>query len=107
MIAPRSILMEWGNNDQVSNTWGNEQTYYSALKVYKLLGVPDRISTLRFPGSTARTTRRRTWTGWIMQFGRSTRKWTNNLIFQWDWDTWRTDTKTSLDLSKYPKHERR
>ena len=31
MIAPRSILMEWGNNDQVSNTWGNEQTYYSAL----------------------------------------------------------------------------
>ena len=40
MIAPRALLMEWGNNDQVSNTWGIEQTYYSALKVYRLLGVP-------------------------------------------------------------------
>jgi hypothetical protein len=33
MIAPRALLMEWGNNDQVSNTWGIEQTYNSALKV--------------------------------------------------------------------------
>ena len=29
--------------------------------------------------------------------------WTSNLIFQWNWDTWRTNTKTSLDLTKYPK----
>jgi hypothetical protein len=50
MIAPRSPLMEWGNNDQVSNTWGIEQAYYSAMKVYRLLGVPDRIGTMRGPG---------------------------------------------------------
>ncbi len=36
MIAPRAALIEWGRNDEVSNTWGMEQTYYSALKVYKL-----------------------------------------------------------------------
>src|SRR5262249_33922048 len=30
LIAPRSLLMEWGHNDQVSSTWGNEQTYYQA-----------------------------------------------------------------------------
>jgi len=34
----------------VSNTWGDEQAYYSALKVYKLLGQPDRLGLLRVPG---------------------------------------------------------
>src|SRR5262249_21972304 len=43
MVAPRAVLMEWGHNDEVSNTWGDEQTYYSALEVYKMLGQPGRI----------------------------------------------------------------
>lgn len=103
MIAPRSLLMEWGNNDQVSNTWGNEQTYYSALKVYKLLGVPDRISTLRVPGFHGANDEEADLDWLDQQFGRSTKKWSNNLIFQWNWDTWRVNTKTSLDLTKYPK----
>jgi dienelactone hydrolase len=104
MIAPRSILMEWGNNDQVSNTWGNEQTYYSALKVYKLLGVPDRIGTLRVPGFHGANDEEADLDWLDQQFGRSTKKWTSNVIFQWNWDTWRTNTKTTLDLTKYPKH---
>jgi len=103
MIAPRSLLIEWGNNDQVSNTWGNEQTYYSALKVYKLLGVPDRISTLRVPGFHGANDEQADLDWLDQQFGRSTKKWTNNLIFQWNWDTWRTNTGQSLDLAKYPK----
>jgi len=103
MIAPRSILMEWGNNDQVSNTWGIEQTYYSALKVYKLLGVPDRIGTLRVPGFHGANDEEADLDWLDQQFGRSTKKWTSNLIFQWNWDTWRVNTKTSLDLSKFPK----
>jgi pimeloyl-ACP methyl ester carboxylesterase len=42
---------------------------------------------------------------WLdQQFGRSNKKWTNNLIFQWDWNSWKADTKTTLDLSKYPRH---
>ena len=52
LIAPRAALLEWGHNDQVSNTWGMEQTYYSALKVYKLLGQPNRLgyaARSRFP----------------------------------------------------------
>ena len=96
--------MEWGNNDQVSNTWGNEQTYYSALKVYKLLGVPDRIGTLRVPGFHGANDEEADLDWLDQQFGRSTKKWTNNLIFQWNWDAWRTETKTTLDLAKYPKH---
>jgi len=103
MIAPRSLLMEWGNNDQVSNTWGIEQTYYSALKVYKLLGVPDRIGTLRVPGFHGANDEEADLDWLDQQFGRSTKKWTSNLIFQWNWDTWRVNTNTSLDLSKYPK----
>jgi dienelactone hydrolase len=105
MIAPRSILMEWGNNDQVSNTWGNEQTYYSALKVYKLLGVPDRISTFRLPGFHGANDEEADLDWLDIQFGRSHQVWTNNLIFQWNWDTWRTDTKAVLDLKPYPRHE--
>lgn len=102
MIAPRSLLMEWGNNDQVSNTWGNEQTYYSALKVYRLLGVPDRVSTLRVPGFHGANDQEACLDWLDIQFGRSSRGWTNNLIFQWDWNQWRA--KTSVDLAKYPKH---
>jgi pimeloyl-ACP methyl ester carboxylesterase len=103
MIAPRSLLMEWGNNDQVSNTWGNEQTYYSALKVYKMLGVPDRISTMRVPGFHGANDEEACLDWLDIQFGRSTRTWTNNLIFGWDWEKWRTSSKQSLDLSRYPK----
>jgi dienelactone hydrolase len=105
MIAPRSILMEWGNNDQVSNTWGNEQTYYSALKVYKLLGVPDRIGTFRLPGFHGANDEEADLDWLDIQFGRSHQVWTNNLIFQWNWDTWRTNSNTSLDLKQFPKHE--
>ena len=105
MIAPRALLMEWGNNDQVSNTWGMEQTYYSALKVYRLLGVPDRIGTMRGPGFHETEIDEEACLDWLdIQFGRSTRKWTNNLIFQWDWDAWRVNARQSVDLSKYPKH---
>jgi len=105
MIAPRSILMEWGNNDQVSNTWGNEQTYYSALKVYKLLGVPDHIGTFRLPGFHGANDEEADLDWLDIQFGRSHQVWTDNLIFQWNWDTWRTNTRTTLDLKQYPKRE--
>jgi hypothetical protein len=104
MIAPRSILMIFGHSDQVSSSWGNEQTYYTALKVFKLLGVPDHIATLRVPGFHGADDREADLDWLDQQFGRSTKKWTNNLIFQWDWDSWKADTKTTLDLAKYPKH---
>jgi len=104
MIAPRSILMVFGHSDQVSSSWGNEQTYYTALKVFKLLGVPDHIATLRVPGFHGADDREADMDWLDQQFGRSTKKWTNNLIFQWDWNSWKANTKTTLDLAKYPKH---
>jgi pimeloyl-ACP methyl ester carboxylesterase len=104
LMAPRSILMEWGHNDQVSNTWGNEQTYYTALKVYKLLGVPNSISTFRLPGFHGANDEEADLDWLDQQFGRSKATWTNNLIFQWDWDHWRKLSGDSVDLTHYPKH---
>jgi pimeloyl-ACP methyl ester carboxylesterase len=104
MIAPRSLLMEWGQNDEVSNTWGNEQTYYSALEVYKFLKVPNRIGTMRVPGFHGSNDEAACLDWLDIQFGRSKANWTNNLTFSWDWDHWRDDTGQSVDLSRYPKH---
>jgi hypothetical protein len=63
LMAPRSTLMEWGLNDQVSNSWGGEQTLHSALKAYQLLGHPERLGMLVCLDSMARTTRKRASTG--------------------------------------------
>ncbi len=105
IIAPRPLLMEWGNNDEVSSTWGNEQTYYSALKVYQLLGVPHRISTMRVPGFHGANDEGACLDWLDMQFGRTDRPWVNNLIFQWDWNRWRTATKQSVNLALFKPHQ--
>lgn len=104
MIAPRPLLMTWGNNDQVANTWGDEHTYYSALKVYQLFGVPDRIATMRVPGFHGANDELADLDWLDIQFGRTKGTYTSNLIFQWDWDQWRRDTHQSVDLSKFSKH---
>ena len=65
LMAPRSILVEYGLNDEVSNSWGNEQSYHSALGAYELLGHPERIGILRYPAFTAPTIRRPASTGSI------------------------------------------
>jgi pimeloyl-ACP methyl ester carboxylesterase len=89
MVAPRAVLMEWGNNDEVSNTWGDEQSYYSALKVYRMLGQPARIGILRVPGFHGANDQEACLDWLDIQFGRSKQTWTNNLMFQWEWDKWR------------------
>jgi pimeloyl-ACP methyl ester carboxylesterase len=105
MIAPRPLLMTWGNNDQVANTWGDEDTYYSALKVYQLLGVPDRIGTMRVPGFHGANDEQADLDWLDIQFGRSRGTWTSNLIFRWDWEKWRSETHQSAELGSFPKHD--
>lgn len=102
-VAPRSILIEWGSNDEVSNTYGMEQAYQSALKVYKLLGQPDRIGIMRVPGFHGANDQEACLDWLDIQFGRSTWTWSNNLLFPWDFEKWRTNSKETVDLSKYPK----
>ena len=102
-IAPRSVLIEYGLNDEVSNTWGDEQAYYSALKVYKLLGHPERLGLLRVPGFHGSNDQEACLDWLDIQFGRSTRVWDNHLLFPWDLDKWRVNSKETLDLTKYPR----
>ena len=89
MIAPRAALLEYGLNDEVSNTWGDEQAYNSALKVYKLLGQPDRLGIMRVPGFHGANDQEMCLDWLDIQFGRSARAWSNNLLFPWDFDQWR------------------
>jgi pimeloyl-ACP methyl ester carboxylesterase len=103
MIAPRAALLEWGLNDEVSNSWGDEQAYYSALKVYKLLGQPGRLGLLRVPGFHGANDQEACLDWLDIQFGRSTRVWTNHFLFPWDFDQWRANSKESVDLKRYPR----
>jgi pimeloyl-ACP methyl ester carboxylesterase len=103
LIAPRSLLMEWGHNDQVSSTWGNEQSYYTSLKVYKLLAAPNAVATMRVPGFHGANDEEADLDWLDQQFGRSKATWTNNLILQWDWDQWKKLSGDSVDLTKFPK----
>ena len=100
-IAPRSVLIEWGANDEVSNTYGMEQAYQSALKVYKLLGQPDRIGTMRVPGFHGANDQEACLDWLDIQFGRSTRTWSNNILFPWDFEKWRSNSKETVDLGKF------
>jgi dienelactone hydrolase len=87
-IAPRAVLIEWGHNDEVSNTFGMEQAYQSAAKVYRLLGQPDRIGILRVPGFHGANDQEACLDWLDIQFGRSTRAWKNDLLFPWDFEKW-------------------
>ena len=102
-IAPRAVLIEYGLNDEVSNTWGDEQAYYSALKVYKLLGQPEKLGLLRVPGFHGSNDQEACLDWLDIQFGRSTRVWDNHLLFPWDLDKWRTNSKETVDLTRYPR----
>jgi pimeloyl-ACP methyl ester carboxylesterase len=103
MIAPRAALLEYGLNDEVSNSWGDEQAYYSALKVYKLLGRSGRLGILRVPGFHGANDEEACLDWLDIQFGRSSRIWTNHFLFPWDFDQWRTNSRESVDLRRYPR----
>jgi pimeloyl-ACP methyl ester carboxylesterase len=104
LMAPRATLLEYGLNDEVSNSWGNEQSYHSALKAYKLLGHPERIGILRVPGFHGANDQEACLDWLDIQFGRSARVWSNNLLFPWDFEKWRENSRESVDLGRYPRH---
>lgn len=101
-LAPRSLLSIYGLSDEVSSIYGNEQSYYSAEKVYKLLGVSERNSILHPPGHHGANDLNATMNWLDIQFGRSKEKWTNDFLFPWDYNQWRTYNQETVDLSKFP-----
>ena len=102
LIAPRSILMEYGLNDEVANTWAQEQTYASAIKVYSLLKQPDRVGLLRVPGFHG-SNDVEAYLDWLdIQFGRSNAQWDNKLLFAHDRTAWLRESGEKIDPKSYP-----
>ncbi|MDR0352403.1 MAG: dienelactone hydrolase family protein [Opitutaceae bacterium] len=105
LIAPRAVLSEWGNNDQVANGWAIEQAHASAQAVYERLGRPERLGLLHVPGFHGSNDPEACidWLDW--QFGRAPKKWVNDFVFQWDFEKWRALTGEKIDLEKFPVHD--
>lgn len=106
LIAPRSVLMQSGHNDEVSNVWGVEQTRTSAAKVYALLGQPGRApDLLRVPGFHGANDQERCLDWLDIQFGRSSRTWHNDVLFPWDFSDWQQRTGEALAADRYPERQ--
>lgn len=99
LIAPRPCLMEYGLNDEVSNVWGNEQTYHSALKVYSAFGNPEGLGLMRLPGFHGANDIELCLDWLDIQFDRSTRTWTNDLLFPWSFAEWNQRIGSTIELS--------
>lgn len=106
LIAPRACLMEYGLNDEVSNVWANEQCYHSAFKVYEMFGATERLGVMRVPGFHGANDREACLDWLDIQFGRSERRWKNDLLFPWSFDQWLERGGEEVDLTHYPVHER-
>lgn len=104
-IAPRACLMQYGLNDEVSNVWGNEQSYASALRVYQLLGHPERLGLLREAGFHGSIDPEKCLDWLDIQFGRTSGKtWHNDRLFAWDFDTWKERHEHDFDVTRFPEH---
>ncbi len=103
-IAPRSIISVYGLSDQVGNTYGNEASYYSAQRIFDLLGVPEHNAIIHPPGHHGANDVNATMDWLDIQFGRSTAKWDNHFLYPWDYAKWASDSKNVVDLDRFPAH---
>jgi dienelactone hydrolase len=102
LVAPRAALITYGNNDEVSQPWPMEQAYQSARRAFELLGKPDAIGVMHSPGYHGANDVQAAMDWLDYQFGKSQKKWTNELVYPWDYDKWKPQVKETVDVSKYP-----
>ncbi len=107
LVAPRPLLVSYALNDTVEGSWADEQAYYSAMKAYKFLHHPERIGIKTRPGGHAiGAVDHQEYFDWLdIQFGRSDKTWSSNLIYDHDFDRWKTRGGESVDLKRYPEHK--
>jgi pimeloyl-ACP methyl ester carboxylesterase len=105
LIAPRACLVEYGNNDEVSQSWPMEHTYRSAKTIFDLLGKPDAIGTLHVPGFHGANDPEACLDWLDIQLGRSSRTWVNNIQYPWNFDDWKKHSQETVDLSQFPIHK--
>ena len=102
MVAPRAILIQYGLNDEVTNTWSHEQVFDSARRVFSLLRQPDRIGLLRVPGFHGSNDVEASLDWLDIHFGRSTAVWDNKRLFDWSHAQWLKDSGEKVDPKRYP-----
>jgi len=105
LVAPRAVLITYGNNDEVSQPWPMEQAYRSALRAYDVLGKPEALGIMHSPGYHGANDVQAAMNWLDFQFGRSQTKWTNEFVYPWDYDKWKAQVKESVDVSKYPSRK--
>ncbi len=96
LVAPRACLVLWGDNDEVSQSWGMEHSVKSAEAAYTFLGKPDALGTMHIPGYHGANDVNRSFEWLNIQFGRSTDKWTNDVVFPWNYDQWHAQVKSAV-----------
>lgn len=104
LIAPRAVLMEWGYNDEVASGWAQEQAYHAALPVYKRYGAEDKLGMLAVPGFHGSNDMQKCLDFLDIQFGRSDKKWENELYYSWDYNKWAE--QQDFDIKAQPKQKK-
>ncbi len=94
--APRACLVLWGDNDEVSQSWGMEHSVKSGATAYAFLGKPDAVGTMHIPGYHGANDLNRTFDFLNFQFGRSTDKWHNDIVLPWNYDQWHAQVKSPV-----------
>src|SRR5262245_2410230 len=100
LVAPRAVLITYGNNDEVSQPWPMEQAYHSALRAYQLLGKPDALGVMHSPGCHGANDVQAAMDWLDYQFGRSQKKWVNEFVYPWDYDKWKAQVKDNEDAPR-------
>jgi pimeloyl-ACP methyl ester carboxylesterase len=104
-VAPRYCLVAFGLNDWVSDAWSDEQSYHSAMKVYRWLGHPERLDFgWRYGFHSIPPVEVERYLDWFdMKFGRSDRKWASDLLYDYEFDRWKQQSGETVDVTRYPK----
>jgi cephalosporin-C deacetylase-like acetyl esterase len=102
LMAPRACLAEWGDNDEVGQSFAMEQSVKSAMSVYKLLGKPEALGMMHVPGYHGANDQNRI-NEWLdIQFGKSQAKWADDWVFPWDYDQWHAQVKSPAAATAPP-----
>jgi hypothetical protein len=90
LIAPRKLLLHYSIIDHGVNGWANEQSYQSVKKVYDFLGASGNIGLFTRMAEQAVAARdlERCIDFLDIQFNRSTRRWENNLYYDFSFQEW-------------------
>jgi len=105
LVAPRALLVTQGDADDVGECWGAQQAYLASMKVYELLGHPERLNiTFHSGGHALSDGALEAYVDWLdMQFGRKPFHFAEELMYTYTFDRWREVTGERVRVSGFPE----